>query len=110
MAVLLAFCPAIATATADEPEIWRVAGVGDQDSLNARTGPGTQYQILATLPHDARQIRTITCVPTVTQQQYFAMTDEQVDILSDQPHWCLVAWHGKQLGWVNASFLVEDED
>lgn len=106
---LAALAPA-AHATADGPDAWRVTGVAAWDVLNVRVGPGTQYPVLAQLPPDARGIQVGTCVPTVTREQYFALTEAMQQALNRLPAWCVVTWGGQQLGWVNRRFLTEDAD
>jgi len=95
-------------AEADGPDAWRVTGVASDDSLNVRVGPGTDYFTIDTLPHDARGIQLGECVPTVTREQFFALTEAQSAALNAMPAWCVVIWDGVQRGWVNRSFLTED--
>jgi hypothetical protein len=97
-----------ALATADGPDAWRVIGVAPNDVLNVRVGPGTDYMAIAALPWNARGIQLGTCVPTVTQAQYFALTAQAQAQLNRYPAWCVVTWNGQQLGWVNRRFLGED--
>lgn len=90
------------------PDAWRVHGVNHYDSLNVRVGPGTNYFAIDALPHNARGIQVSYCTPTVTQQQYYALTYQQQHQLNQYPTWCLVSWNGYQRGWVNRRFLTED--
>jgi len=98
----------MAHAEADGPDAWRVIGVASNDVLNVRAGPGTDYMILDALPHNARGIQLGACVPTVTREQYFALTEAQQQQLNNYPAWCVVVWDGTQRGWVNRRFLGED--
>jgi uncharacterized protein YraI len=98
----------MAHAEADGPDAWRVIGVASDDVLNVRAGPGTDYMILAALPHNARGIQLGACVPTVTREQFFALTEAQQAQLNSYSAWCIVNWGGQQYGWVNRRFLGED--
>jgi len=98
----------LAHAEADGPDAWRVIGVASNDVLNVRAGPGTDYMILDALPYNARGIQLGTCVPTVTRDQYFALTGAQQQQLNSYPAWCVVIWGDTQRGWVNRRFLGED--
>lgn len=108
VATLLAALAPAANATADGPDAWRVFNVASNDVLNTRVGPGTSYFIIDALPHNARGVQIEFCVPTVTQQQYFALSAQQQQQLETYPAWCLVFWNGVQRGWVNRRFLEED--
>lgn len=105
LAVLL---PGAGLADADGPDAFRVTGVAVGDTLNMRIGPGVDYAIAGTLPHDARHLPWEVCVPTVTDGQYFAMTDAEQAALKALPRWCLVHPEGVPRAWVNARFLSED--
>lgn len=97
-----------AHATADGPDAWRVTGVSASDVLNVRVGPGTGYFVISALPHNARGIQLGTCVPTVTREQYFALSEAAQQRLNGYSAWCVVIYEGQQLGWVNRRFLTED--
>lgn len=97
-----------ALADADGPDAWRVVGVGADDVLNARVGPGTGYFVIDALPHDARGVQTIACIPSITDGQYFALSGAEQQALGNMAAWCLVTWNGAQRGWVNRRFLAED--
>jgi len=97
-----------ALATADGPDAWRVVNVAPIDVLNVRVGPGTEYFVIAVLPHDARGIQVGTCVPTVTRDQFFALSEQARAQLNDHPAWCVVTWNDQQLGWVSRTYLSED--
>ncbi len=104
------FLPFSALAEADGPDAWRVTGVASDDTLNVRVGPSIDYMVLDTLPYNARALQIGTCVPTVTREQYFALTEAQQLALNDLPAWCVVIEDGAQLGWVNRRFLTEDAE
>ncbi|WP_224815912.1 hypothetical protein [Hasllibacter sp. MH4015] len=108
IATLFAAAAPAAHATADGPDAWRVHNVASYDVLNVRVGPGTNYFSIDALPHNARGIQIEFCTPTVTQQQYFALSPALQQQLNNYPTWCLVVWNGYQRGWVNRRFLTED--
>jgi len=97
-----------ALATADGPDAWRVVNVSASDVLNVRVGPGTDYFVISALPYNARGLQLGTCVPTVTRDQYFALTPQAQQRLNGYTPWCVVFSGGQQLGWVNRRFLSED--
>lgn len=97
-----------AHATADGPDAWRVVNVASNDVLNVRVGPGTSYFVVTALPFNARGIQLGTCVPTVTRDQYFALSPQAQQQLNGYTPWCVVIWNGQQLGWVNRNYLGED--
>ena len=97
-----------AHAEADGPDAWRVIDVASNDVLNVRAGPSAEYMILDALPHDARGLQLGACVPTVTRDQFFALTEAQQQQLNAYAAWCVVIWDGVQRGWVNRRFLGED--
>jgi len=107
-ALALAAMTTVAHATADGPDAWRVTAVSASDVLNVRVGPGTDYFVISALPHNARGIQLGTCVPTVTREQYFALSAAQQQRLNGYAAWCVVIYEGQQLGWVNRRFLTED--
>lgn len=104
----LAAVTTAAHATADGPDAWRVTGVSASDMLNVRAGPGTDYFVISALPYNARGLQLDTCVPTVTREQYFALSAAQQQRLNAMPAWCVVIYNDVQLGWVNRRFLAED--
>jgi uncharacterized protein YraI len=99
-----------AHATADGPDAWRVTGVAAHDVLNVRVGPGTGYFVIDQLPHDARGVQLEFCVPTVTRDQFFALSPSGQAALNTYTPWCLVEWQGTQRGWVNRRYLTEDSN
>ncbi|MEX5729149.1 uncharacterized protein Ga0609869_002502 [Rhodovulum iodosum] len=50
LAAALALTPAVAGATADGPDFYRVTGVAADDMLNLRRGPGTGFEVIVGLP------------------------------------------------------------
>lgn len=97
-----------ALATADGPDAWRVTGVASNDVLNVRVGPGTEYFVITALPFNARGLQLGTCTPTITRDQYFALSPAAQQQLAGYDRWCIVIAGGAQQGWVNARFLMED--
>lgn len=98
---------AAARADADGPDAWRVVDVAADDSLNVRMGPGTAWPVLGTFGPAARGLQSITCVPLVTDGEWFGMSDAQRHSLPQR--WCLVQGaSGSPSGWVAARYLAED--
>lgn len=105
-AVLLAASGA-AWAEADGPDAWRVVDVAANDALNVRMGPGTEYPVIGRFEHDERGLRQVTCVPLVTAEQHFAMSEAARNALP--PRWCLMKSADNSVeGWVAQRFLAED--
>ncbi|HSH57594.1 MAG TPA: hypothetical protein VK965_06595, partial [Halomonas sp.] len=89
------------------PDAWRVTGVADDDVLNARMGPGTDYSVITTFGPRARGLQLVTCVPLVTQSAWFDMTPEQRQALPQR--WCLMrSQDASRAGWVAQRYLAED--
>lgn len=96
-----------ARADADGPVAWRLVDVAPDDSLNVRMGPGTAWPVLGTFEPAARGLQSITCVPLVTDGEWFGMSDAQRHSLPQR--WCLVQGaSGSPSGWVAARYLAED--
>ncbi|MFC6486456.1 SH3 domain-containing protein [Nitratireductor sp. GCM10026969] len=108
-AVLLLSAPTVALAQMDGhgPDAWQVTGVAPDDTLNARTGPGTDHLVIGAFPSDATGLLMVTCVPFLTRQKRWELTESQRANLP--PRWCLVESpdHGIK-GWVSARYLKED--
>jgi uncharacterized membrane protein len=67
-------------------QFYKVIHVPPDDTLNVRTGPGTQHPILLALPYDAKDI----------------------EIISDPPtsKWVVISLgHSRKTGWVNRYYL-----
>lgn len=95
-------------ATADGPDFWQVKGVASNDVLNMRMGPGTEYMILDTLPHNARKLKAIVCVPTLDDGDFFALTEAEQATLNGQSRWCYIQAEDFKDGWVNMRYMEED--
>ena len=108
LAIAFALAATPLWATADGPEFWQVKGVRPDDVLNMRMGPGTEYMILDTLPHNARRIRAIVCVPTLDDGDFFALTEAEQTQLNTLSRWCYVQTEDLKDGWVNMRFMEED--
>lgn len=81
------------------PDAWRVTGVGPNDKLNARMGPGTNYPVIEAFAPNERGMQQITCVPFYTAAHYTAMTQSQVKALPQR--WCLMRNASmSKAGWV----------
>lgn len=107
--VLMALCPTAGLAQMDGHgrDAWQVTGVAVNDKLNVRTGPGTDYMVIGAVAHDANGLKMITCVPFLTQEHYYALTDrERADLPA---RWCLMeSGDQRTKGWVSVKFLQED--
>lgn len=89
------------------PDAWRVSGVGADDSLNARMGPGTGYKVVGTFAHDEMGLIEVTCVPLLTMDIAAKLTEAEVAALPQR--WCLMrAADLSRAGWVAARFLIQD--
>lgn len=71
------------------PGPWRVSGVAGNDTLNVRSGPGTNYSVVMRLAPNATGIRRETC--------------------SGDGRWCRIS-HDCRSGWVAARFLSNGSD
>ncbi|SFC91149.1 SH3 domain-containing protein [Tropicimonas isoalkanivorans] len=89
------------------PDAWQVTGVAADDTLNVRTGPGTDHLVIGEFAHDATGLRMVTCVPFLNRQQHYELTEDQKAQLP--PRWCLMKSSDRRVeGWVSANFLRED--
>lgn len=108
MAWMLAAPTARAEIDGHGPDAWRVNGVGADDHLNARMGPGTSYAVIETFAHDERGLQQITCVPFVPPAHYLRMTQAQRDALPAR--WCLMRDAAMtKAGWVAQRFITPDD-
>lgn len=90
------------------PDAWRVTGVSANDVLNARMGPGTNYPVIETFPHNERGMQQITCVPFYTPAHYERMTQAQIAALPQR--WCLMRNAAmSKAGWVAQRFITPDD-
>ena len=90
------------------PDAWRVTGVAQNDVLNVRMGPGTQYLVSGSFSPSERGLEQITCVPLHTPAQYNALTAAQVKALP--PRWCLMRNAAMTTaGWVAQRFIMPDD-
>lgn len=105
--VITLAAPAAAEIDGHGPDAWQVTGVAANDVLNARMGPGTQYQVINRFAPGERGLQQVTCVPYVPPQIGMAMSDSQRAALP--PRWCLMRSADLvRAGWVNAAYLAED--
>ncbi|MEW4467836.1 hypothetical protein AB1K62_08405 [Parasphingorhabdus sp. JC815] len=89
------------------PDAWRVTGVAQNDALNVRMGPGTQYPVIESFSANERGLQQITCVPLYTPTQYNALTAAQTKALP--PRWCLMRNASMtKAGWVAQRFITPD--
>lgn len=89
------------------PDAWRVTGVAEDDVLNMRMGPGTDYLVIDHLAPDARGLEQITCVPLLIPSIYHKLTEAQRTGLPQR--WCLMRSNDfSKAGWVAQRFIMED--
>ncbi len=82
----LVFAALPAAATTDGwPALYDVVGVAADDALNVRSGPGTEHEIIGTLPYDAEDIEIV-------------RPSEDLD-------WGLLNF-GEATGWISLNFAV----
>ncbi|MEZ5536137.1 MAG: SH3 domain-containing protein [Thiolinea sp.] len=74
-----------------ESEFYQVTNVESDDSLNIRSGAGTSYPVIGTIPFNGRTVMT-----TGQTRQVGSST------------WTEVVWLG-QIGWVNQRYLTDSE-
>ncbi|MEQ9244348.1 SH3 domain-containing protein [Roseovarius indicus] len=107
LSLLLPPAAALSQMDGHGPDAWQVTGVAPNDTLNVRTGPGTEHLVIGTFEHDATGLRMTTCVPFLTRQKYHQLTEAQRANLP--PRWCLMeSPDRKTRGWVSAHYLQED--
>lgn len=86
LAALLTLLAAPALATTDAwPALHDIVGVEAGDVLNIRSGPGTEFEIIGTIPHDAEGIEVIEP--------------------SEDFSWARIVT-GEGMGWVSLSYIV----
>lgn len=107
LAALAAAPSAFAEIDGHGPDAWKVTGVEAGDVLNARMGPGTNYNIIDTFDHDERNLEQITCVPFTAMGYYYRLNEAARDNLP--PRWCLMrsAELGRA-GWVAQRYITPD--
>lgn len=107
LCLLLAPAAALSQMDGHGPDAWQVTGVAPNDTLNARSGPGTEHLVIGTFAHDATGLQLTTCVPFLPRQTYYELTDSQRSALP--PRWCLMQSRDRRTtGWVSAHYLRED--
>jgi len=113
--MLRAFCIALGLlvshtvyAETNNQNSWYVTGVASNDTLSARAGPGVSYPKTGRLAHDARDIKTVVCVPTFSVQKYQRLSAADRRVVDAAARWCLVSFRGREEGWVNARYLADD--
>ncbi|MBW7921745.1 MAG: hypothetical protein H3C51_06560 [Rubellimicrobium sp.] len=109
LALALAFAATGAMADIDGhgPDAWQVVGVASGDVLNARMGPGTQYQVIDRFAPGERGLQQVTCVPLVPMALFMDMSEAARAALPAR--WCLMRSADlTRAGWVNGAYLEED--
>ena len=85
-----------------------VTRVSSGDTLNARSGPGTDFRIVREYSSDTRFLYVAECTGEATREEWFSLTES-----GSQPTgtWCQVADNLELLipvGWVNAWYLLPE--
>lgn len=96
---------AIASACADGPDAYRVAGVVDGDVLNVRSGPGTGFSVVGELHSDAEDLQNRDQVPV-----NLCDSPENLTAFERQNIWTKIVWESDGrfvVGWVKSRFLSE---
>ena len=96
---------AVAQATADGPDFWRVTGVAADDVLNLRAGPTARAAKIGEIPHDADGLTNFGCVGGMSFAEYQEATEAEREAAA-KSRWCRVM-HVTQIGWVAGRFLTE---
>ena len=109
LSMSIAAAPVRAEIDGHGPDAWRVTGVSANDVLNARMGPGTNFPVIETFPHNERHMQQITCVPFYTAAHYQAMTQTQIAALPAR--WCLMRNASMtKAGWVAQRFITPEAE
>lgn len=109
VAALVALCLAVPIAVAEDghgPDRWRVTGVGPDDVLNIRSGPGARHDIVGRIPPDGRGLVNRGCRGGMTFEEFQEATPEERERARFR-RWCRIEWEGIR-GWVNGGYLRED--
>ena len=77
----LLMLPLAARAEADGPDARSVSGVAQDDVLDVRMGPGTDYPVIGP---DARHLPAETCTPLATFAEFDALSPSERAALPDR--------------------------
>jgi hypothetical protein len=100
-------CCALAWATADGPDHYRVQGVTAAEGLPLHGKPKAKSAILGRIPADAQCLRNLGCSGGLSLEEFNALGEaEKQQRLATHPRWCNVEHQGLT-GWVEARFLAE---
>ncbi|MGH6918482.1 MAG: META domain-containing protein [Geminicoccaceae bacterium] len=94
-----------AHAEADGPDFYRVTGVGEGSVLNVRSGPGTGYPAIGSLPFDADGIRNLGCEGSLAFAEWQNASPEEREAARKR-RWCRIE-HGGTAGWAAGWHLAE---
>ena len=107
VATALAVDPGSASATADGPDFFQVAGVAATDTLNLREAPDPHATKVGEIPPDGTCIRNLGCQGGLTFREFTELPkSDQERRLKENPRWCRVEYRG-MTGWVAGRFLRE---
>ncbi|TVQ89773.1 MAG: SH3 domain-containing protein [Chromatiaceae bacterium] len=104
---LWALLPALALATADGPDFYRV--VGAEPELAVYAEPDAAAAILGTIPTGSDCVRNLGCQGGLTLEEFTTLDEAaQAARLREKPRWCRVEFKGLT-GWVPGVFLREGD-
>jgi len=107
-ALAVTLAPALALATADGPDAWRVTGVAADDVLNLRAGPAARAPKLAGIPPDADGLPNLGCIGRMSFAEWEAATEAE-RARAARRVWCLTGY-GTTIGWAAGWYLAEGSD
>lgn len=98
-------CSEPATANADGPDYFAVAGVEADDVLNLRSKPSASSVLIGTIPPNATGIANLGCIGGLTYGEW-AEANEAERAAATKTRWCLVGYD-RTIGWTAGWFLTE---
>ena len=99
---------AVAQATADGPDFWRVTGVAADDVLNLRAGPSARDAKVGEIPSDADGVTNFGCINEMSYQESLEASEAEREAARRQ-RWCRVMYESV-IGWVAGRFLAEGSE
>jgi len=89
------------------PLYWRIANVEEGSTINVRSGPSTDFQILGVIAADTKDIKNEGCSPMFTAFDWQNFSDEEAALALNM-RWCRVSFRDLN-GWVYGEFLQLQE-
>jgi uncharacterized protein YraI len=107
LAAALTLIAGTASAEADGPDFYVVAGVAAGDVLNIRAEPDPHAPKVGEIPPQGTCIRNLGCQGGLTFQEYTELSAaQQAKRLQENPRWCKVEYQ-RATGWVAGRYLAE---